>query len=267
MTEYFMNIWNQFCAFATSHLLPAIILLVVGILVVKILNRIVAKFMDKVNFDPAVERLAQTLIRVMLYLLLGLIVASAVGIDVTGVVALASVLTLAVSLALQDAISNTIGGFTLLSTKPFVTGDFVEISGQTGTVTDVGLTYTKIVTPENKVVSMPNKSVVADKIINYTALGTRRVEVNVSASYDAPTETVLKALLKAAQLPEVLEEPAPFVGLTSYGDSAINYTLRVWCKNEHFVHVLFTVNQNVRTCFEEMDVEMTYPHLNVHVDR
>ena len=130
MTEYFMNIWNQFCAFATSHLLPAIILLVMGILVVKILNRIVAKFMDKVNFDPAVERLVQTLIRVLLYLLLGLIVASAVGIDVTGVVALASVLTLAVSLALQDAISNTIGGFTLLSTKPFTTGDFVEISGQ-----------------------------------------------------------------------------------------------------------------------------------------
>lgn len=266
MPEDLVSLWDQFCTFALEHLLPAVILLAAGILVVKIFDRIISKFMDKIHFDPAAERLIQTLIRVVLYLLLGLTVASAVGIDVTGVVALASVLTLAVSLALQDALSNTIGGFTLLSSRPFVSGDYVEIAGQAGTVTDVGLTYTKIITPENKTVSIPNKSVVADTIINYTAQGTRRVEILVSASYDAPVETVLNALLEAAKIPEVLQDPEPFAGLVSYGDSAINYTLRVWCQSGDYVHVLFTVNRNVKAAFDEANVEMTYPHLNVHMN-
>jgi small conductance mechanosensitive channel len=186
---------------------------------------------------------------------------------VTSVVALASVLTLAVSLALQNALSNLIGGFTLLYTKPFHSGDFVEIAGQSGTVQEIGLTYTKLATADNKSVSIPNSAVTAAEIVNYTVLGTRRVSVEISASYDAPTQAVLEALREAGNVPTRLEEKAPFAALNSYGDSAINYVLHVWCTADDYWTTLFAVNEKVREVFAAKGIEMTYPHLNVHLDK
>ena len=250
-----------------KDIVTALIILVLGIFATRIILKLLTKSLEKSWLEKAAYSLITSLAKAALYILLGLIVASTLGIDVTSIVALASVLTLALSLALQNMVSNIIGGFTILYTHPFRSGDFVEIAGQSGTVQEINMTYTKLTTPDNKVISIPNSAVVAAQIVNYNAEPTRRVEVPVSASYDVPTQKVLDALVLAGTVDNALLDPAPMAVITGYGDSAINYTLRVWCKNEHFVHVLFTVNQNVRTCFEEMDVEMTYPHLNVHVDR
>ena len=193
--------------------------------------------------------------------------ASKLGIDVTGIVALASVLTLAVSLALQNILANVIGGFTLLYTKPFSSGDFVEIAGQSGTVNEIGLTYTKLATPDNKVISIPNSAVIAAQIINYSVTGTRRVDVNVSASYGAPVEKVLEALREAGQVANTLPDQAPFAAVTNYGESSIEYTLRVWSTADNYWDVLFAVNQNVKAVFDAKGIAMTYPHLNVHLDK
>lgn len=251
--------------FAKHQLLPAVIILALGILVIRIISKIVSTALSKTKLDTAVAKLAVRGLRVVLYVLLLLMVASSLGIDVTGAVALASVLTLAVSLSIQNALSNVIGGFTLLNTKPFVPGDFVEIAGQSGTVKDVGLTYTKLATPDNKIVSIPNSAVVAVEIINYSTSGTRRVEVTISASYDSDPEKVLEALYRAADLPKVLKDPAPKAGIRSYGDSAINYVLFAWCESSDYWDVLFAVNQQVKTTFEEAGVTFTYPHVNVHM--
>jgi len=202
-----------------------------------------------------------------MYILLGLIVASTVGIDVTSIVALASVLTLALSLALQNMVSNIIGGFTLLYTHPFHSGDFVEIAGQSGTVQEINMTYTKLATPDNKVISIPNSAVVAAQIVNYNAEPTRRVEVTVSASYDVPTQKVIDALALAGTVDNALLEPAPVAVITGYGESSINYSLRVWVKTEDYWDVYFLVTQRVKQIFDEQGVEMTYPHLNVHLDK
>ena len=137
--------------------------------------------------------------QILLYALLALIVASKLGIDVTGIIALASVATLAISLALQNALANVFGGFVLLSTHPFHSGDFVEIAGQSGTVEEIGMTYTRLATPDNKQVSIPNSAVVAAQIVNYTASGTRRVEVKVCASYTDEPQTVIDALIRLDQ--------------------------------------------------------------------
>ena len=201
------------------------------------------------------------------YLLLALIVASSLNIDVTGVVALASVVTLAISLSLQNALTNVIGGFTLLSTHPFKSGDFVEVAGQAGTVSEVGIMYTKLITPDNKIVSIPNSAVVGAQIVNYTTAGTRRLDINVTASYDAPAEKVVQALLEAAKLEQVLPDPAPFAALTEYGDSAISYTLRVWVSAADYWDVNFAILRRVKEQFDANGIEMTYPHLNVHLDK
>jgi len=177
------------------------------------------------------------------------------------------VLTLALSLALQNMVSNIIGGFTLLYTHPFHSGDFVEIAGQSGTVQEINMTYTKLATPDNKVISIPNSAVVAAQIVNYNAEPTRRVEVTVSASYDVPTQKVIDALALAGTVDNALLEPAPVAVITGYGESSINYSLRVWVKTEDYWDVYFLVTQRVKQIFDEQGVEMTYPHLNVHLDK
>lgn len=253
--------------FLVASAVPAILILVIGLLVIRLVMETVKKILAKSKLEKAAHSLIKTAIRVVLYILLALITASKLGIDVTGVVALASVLTLAVSLAVQNLLANVFSGFTLLYTKPFSSGDFVEIAGQSGTVQEIGLTYTKLATPDNKNVFIPNSAVTAAEIVNYTVLGTRRVNVDISASYDAPTQAVLEALLEAGNVPTRLEEKAPFAALSSYGDSAINYVLHVWCTADDYWTTLFAVNEKVREVFAAKGIEMTYPHLNVHLDK
>jgi small conductance mechanosensitive channel len=251
-----------------SNIVPTALVLIAGTLVVKAILKLAKKSLNKTRLEKAAASLIYSLLKVVLFVLLGLMAASKLGIDVTGVVALASVASLALSLALQDSLSNVIGGFLLLSNHPFHTGDYVEIAGQGGTVQTIDITYTKLTTGDNKTISIPNSAVVASQIVNYSTSGTRRVDINVSASYDAPIATVKAALLEAAKLDTVLDTPAaPFAAVLSYGDSAINYTLRVWVPAAEYWNAFFTINENIKAEFDKAGVEMTYPHLNVHMDK
>ena len=255
---------NQGLSLAT-RVLVAVTILVVGILVCKVLMRIVNAALKKSKMDTAAHALIRTVIKTILYILLTLIVASALGIDVTGIVALASVATLAISLALQDLLGNVIGGFTLLYTDPFNAGDFVEIAGQSGTVMEVGIAYTKLVTADNKLVSIPNSAVVAAEIVNYTALGSRRMEIIVSASYNAPVPKVEAALREAAGVEGILPEKDIYASVSSYGDHAISYAVRVWAKNENYWPVHREITHRIKEIFDREGIEMTYPHINVHM--
>ena len=254
-------------SFSLHKLLPAVILAAIGLVVILLVDKLVAKLLEKSKLEKAGHSLIRALVKAVLILLFGLIVASKLGIDVTGIVALASVLTLAISLSVQNLLTNVIGGFTLLSTKPFKSGDYVEIAGQQGTVQEINMTYTKLATPDNKIVSIPNSAVVAAQIVNFSIAGTRRVDVTVSAAYTEDTEKVIAALLEAGKVNGILADPAPFAAVTNYGQSAIDYTLRVWCKADDYWDVTFAVNQKVKAVFEEKGVSMTYPHLNVHLDK
>lgn len=253
--------------FALGRLLPALFLLLAGILIVRLVLRIVSSTLKKTKLEKAAHSLIKSVIRIALYLLLGLVVASSLGIDVTGVVALASVLTLAISLSIQNALTNVIGGFTLLHTKPFVSGDYVEIAGQSGSVKEIGLTYTKLATPDNKEISIPNSAVVSAEIVNYTVTGTRRVDITVSASYDSPVENVLAALQEAADVPNLLEDKESFIALKEYGNSAIVYVVRVWCKTDDYWTVHFAITKRIKELFDRDNLSMTYPHINVHLDK
>ena len=263
ITEWF----NSLGATALGRLLPFVLILLVGMIVIRIISAIIKKAMAKSKLEKAAHTLILSLANTVMYILLALIAASSLGIDVTGIVALASVLTLAVSLALQNLLANVIGGFTLLYTHPFKSGDYVEIAGLSGTVTEIGMSYTKLATPDSKVISIPNSAVIAAQIVNYSTSETRRVDINVTASYDAPAQKVIETLLAAADHKAILPDPAPFAALTGYGDSAISYTLRFWVKNADYWDAYFYVNQNIKTAFDANGIEMTYPHLNVHLDK
>ena len=261
------TIANLFANLALAQVLPSLIIVVIGIFGIQFTMKLAEKALEKSKLEKAAHKLILSAVQILLYALLALIVASKLGLDVTGIIALASVATLAISLALQNALANVFGGFVLLSTHPFHSGDFVEVAGQSGTVQEIGLTYTKLVTADSKLVSIPNSAVTSAQIVNYTAIGIRRVDIAVSASYNAPLDTVLAALKQAAQVPTALEEKAPFAAVKNYGDSAIEYILQVWSTADDYWTTLFTVNANIKAKFDEAGIEMTYPHLNVHLDK
>ena len=265
--EKFMNWLADLGLGALGRFVPFILILIVGLIVIKIINTIVNKSLSKTKLEKAAQGMIRNLIRIVLYILLALMAASSLGIDVTGVVALASIASLAVSLALQDLLSNLVGGFTLVYTHPFSSGDYVEIAGQSGTVLEIGMTYTKLTTPDNKLVQIPNSSVVSSEIVNYSVTGTRRIDINVSASYDAPVEKVLDALTIAGTVDGILEEKGVFTNVTAYGDHAITYVVRVWTNSSTYWDVHKAITLKIKRVFDEQGIAMTYPHLNVHLDK
>lgn len=250
-----------------KKLMGTVLILVIGVLVIRVIMRLITAALEKSHLEKAAHSLILSLARAAMYVLLFLIAASQMGIDVTSIVALASVLTLALSLALQNMVSNLIGGFVILYTHPFHSGDYVEIAGQGGTVKEISMTYTVLATPDNRIISIPNSAVAAAQVVNYSSADSRRVELTVTASYDAPTQKVLDALVLAGTVDNALLNPAPSAVIVSYDDSAIRYSLRIWVKPGDYWDVYFQVNQRIKDVFDQQGIEMTYPHLNVHLDK
>ena len=248
------------------HIPPVLIMLVVGMILIRIIVTIVNRMLKKSKLEKGAHGLIRSVIRIVLYLLLLLACASALGIDVTGVVALASVVTLALSLALQNSLTNLIGGFTLLYTRPFSSGHYVEIAGQSGTVQEIGMAYTKLATPDNKIISIPNSSVVSAEIVNYTVTGTRRLAIDIVTAYDAPIEKVLAALKEAADIPEKLEEKGIFAEVMDYTERGISYSVRIWTTGDDYWDAKFLINRRINAIFAREGLQMAYPQLQVHME-
>ena len=254
-------------AITFAGVLKGIALILIGLIVIRIVMKIVDRALDKAKNLSSLRVYIRSVVRVLLWFVLILTVAPAFGINVTSLIALLSVAGLAVSLALQNTLSNLAGGIMVLLSKPFEVGDFVESEGITGTVAGVDLAYTTIVTVDNKEVFVPNSHISAAKIINYNRLGKRRVDLNFTASYDAPTATVKKAIQEVvdAQSSMILTDPAPVVLLSAYLNSSIQYTVRVWVDAADYWTVYGNINEGVRESFARHNVEMTYEHVNVHL--
>ena len=263
-----MKTWlTVFVSDGAGKLLTALLILIGGIIAVRIVMKVLTKFLETGKLEKAAHTLIKSLARVVLYLLLGLMVADSLGIDVTGVIALASVLTLSVSLALQNALGNVFGGCTLLYTAPFHSGDFVDIGAESGTVVEIGMTYTKLRTPDNKMISIPNSTVVGGDIVNYSITGTRRLDIPVTAVYTEPSQKVLAALMEATIHDKVLLDPAPATLIDSYGDNTVRYILRVWTKTEDYWDVRNDIMLKVREIFAAQDIKMVYPHIHVYTEK
>ncbi len=242
------------------------VLLIAGIVAVKIVMRILDRFLRKTKIDGSLHRFLETIMRLALYLALLLSVISYLGIDVTSVVALLSVVTLAVSLAVQNVLSNVAGGFMLIGAKPFKKGDYVRVDGEEGTIDEVGTIYTKYHTLDNRSVLVPNSKMSTATIENYSALGERRLELVVGASYTSDPARVMEALKKALLRCEPLEGKEQIVEFQEFGDSAITYHVCLWIPSSRYIRTRYDLRRYVWEEFKAAGVEMTYPHLNVHLD-
>ena len=253
--------------YSLSRILSALLTLLVCLVAARLLLKLARRLLHRVQrLNDRLRQIILTALKVVLYLLTGIITAEALGLNTSSLTALVSVLTLGVTLAAEDILGNVAGGLVILSSHPFNIGDEIEVSGTTGTVREITLNHTKLETADGHFIMQPNKELSSSRIVNYTALGRRRVVRKITASYDAPTDTVKAACLEAvAATPGTLEEPAPAVYLTDYGSSAIEYSVRCWTKAEDYWTAYFALNENLRTAFAAHGVEMTYDHLNVHV--
>ena len=253
--------------YSLSHILSALLTLLVCLVAARLLLKLAKRLLHRVQrLNDRLRQIILTALKVVLYLLTGIITAEALGLNTSSLTALVSVLTLGVTLAAEDILGNVAGGLVILSSHPFNIGDEIEVSGITGTVREITLNHTTLETADGHFIMQPNKELSSSRIVNYTALGRRRVVRRITASYDAPTDTVKAACLEAvAATPGTLEEPAPAVYLTDYGSSAIEYSVRCWTKAEDYWTAYFALNENLRTAFAAHGVEMTYDHLNVHM--
>ena len=249
-----------------EQLLTALLLLVICLIAMKLVMTLLRRLSGRSKMDERVRRYLLGGVKAVLWAVTVLIVAQSLGIPVTSLIALVSVLGLAVSLAVQDVLSNVAGGMVILFSKPFSIGDYVETTDGEGTVVEISLTHTKLDTYGGQRVMLPNKAVVDGKIINYSARGVRRVDHTITASYDDSTEAVRAACLRAvSRTPYVLADPAPAAVLTAYKDSAVEYHVRFWADIAHFWDAYSFSLEEIRRCFAEDGVTMTYNHLNVHI--
>ncbi len=249
-----------------STVLTAAVTQLLCLAAVHILGKLLRRLLARTRLDERIQRYALAALKLLLYIVTVVIVAESLNIPMTSLVALLSVGSLGITLAAEDILGNVAGGLVILSSRPFSIGDFVEVSGTSGTVQEISLNHTKLVTTDGLLAMLPNKELASSKMINYTVLGRRRIVQKVTASYDAPTDTVKDACMAAVTMTEnVLEDPAPAVYLTAYKESAIEYTVYCWATPENYWQVLMSVGENLRTTFARAGVEMTYEHLNVHI--
>lgn len=246
-----------------------IVLLFVGCMVVmKVVLKLTDRAFVRLEMEKSLHTFIHAALRVILWLLTLCIVLDYIGVPMTSLVALLGVIGLAVSLAIQGTLSNLAGGIQVLLSKPFKAGDYVEAGGVSGTVKEVGLAYTKLATVDNKVISVPNGQISAEKIINYTTAERRRVDLVFGVSYDAQPEQVIACIQEVVGAhPMALFTPEPFVRLSAFRDSCIEYTVRVWCATGDYWDLYYDLLEQVKRAFDREGIEIPYNHLNVHVIR
>lgn len=266
--EVFSQILKDLASLASTKLLGAVVAAILVVIVGKVLMKLVNRTIERLHMDATLQKFLNAAAKVVIYFIAIMIVASALGFEMSSLVALASVVSAAFALAASGVLSNLFGGLLLLITKPFGVDDYVAISGVEGTVLEVGLINTKINTLDNKRITMPNSSISAATIVNYSTEGKRRVDLVFNVGYDNDMERVKTAIFATAENHDkVIDKDNIFVRVSAYNDCTISYTMRVWCKTADYWDVYFDLMEQVKKTFDQVGITMVYPIVNVKMDK
>lgn len=249
------------------QLLLAIAFLIVGLSMIKSVTKLTRSLMIKHEVDPTLTPFFVNLIGWGLKALLLISVASMVGIETTSFVAVLGAAGLAVGLALQGSLANFAGGVLILIFRPFTKGDYIEAQGVQGVVESIDVFATIITTVDNKKVILPNGPLAGGTIDNYTGHSKRRVDLSVGIGYNDDIRNACKVLQDMCSTsPKVINNPeAPFVGVTDYGDSSINLTIRAWTNTEDYWSVFFELNEKIKYTLDEHNISIPFPQRDIHV--
>jgi len=248
--------------------LYALIVLYIGLRVIKYLVKIIDKAFQKSDMDKTVRLFLESLIRMALKVLLLVTVASMMGVKMTTFITLIGAMGLAIGLALQGSLSNFAGGVLILVLKPFVVDDFIDGGGHMGVVKKITIFYTYITTLDNKEIVIPNGILSNGSITNYSANKMRRVDLVFGVGYESSTSEVKAILNKVIAAHDlIVSNPEPFVRMSAHGDSAVEFTVRVWCDASDYWTVHFDLLEQVKDAFDEANINIPYPHLDVNINK
>ncbi len=258
---------KSFFAGLGLSIVKALAIAVVGLVIVAIVASLVRKITIKNRqLDNAASSFITSLVKVLLYGLLIVVILSILGVDTASIIAAFAAVALAISLGLQDTLAGLTNGILIIFTKPFKQGDYVNVDGVEGTVKEIRLFNTKLTTPQNLDVIVPNSTVLGAKVINYSAMPLRRIDIIVPVSYDTDVEAVKTLLMECLQGDErVVNLPAPMCRLLEYGNSALKYDLRCWVPNALFWDVTFDLNERVFNKLKENGLKIPFDQMDVHI--
>lgn len=254
-----------------SHLgwtiIKAIIVFLVGRFVIKMINKLVRRILTKRDFDPSVKTFMGSLVNVTLMILLIISVVGALGVQTTSFAALLASAGVAVGMALSGNLSNFAGGLIILLFKPYKVGDYIESQGVGGTVKEIQIFHTILLTGDNKNIYIPNGSLSSGIVTNIGKEPTRRVEWTFGVEYGCDYEHV-KSVIESvlAQDARILGEPAPFIALSALADSSVNVVVRAWVKSSDYWGVYFDTNKAIYATFNAEGIGFPFPQLTVHQD-
>lgn len=234
-------------------------------LIVGIIKHGIAKSPSK---DKTLVNFLLGIIKFVLFSVLIIIVLTMSGVSTDNVVTFASVISLGISLALQDVISNLANGFLVVTTKPFVEGEFISVDGVDGTVISISMFHTKLKTPNGQMIVVSNHTASINNVINYSRLPTRRIVINVPVSYKTGTNEVKKIVLDVAKAhPNMLKDPAPDCRLTEYGDSNLIFTLKCWVPAGKYWDTLFDLNETILDKLREANIDIDYEQVDIRIKK
>jgi small conductance mechanosensitive channel len=266
--EFYIEKYGQKIIDFIPSLVASILILVIGMWVIKGLNNLVQKFFIKADYDVTLEKFTASLINYALKIVLFVLVITQLGIESASLVAVVGAAGLAVGLALQGSLSNFAGGILILLLKPFKVGDFIKAQGIDGTVKEISIFNTKLITFGNQGVVIPNGKLSNDSIINFSTEGVRRENLTFGISYDSNITEAKKILLDLATEQEIIlkiEDKMPMIVVSELADSAVNLSLRYWTNNIDFWNARWYILEEGKKRLETAGITIPFPQRDIHV--
>jgi len=259
--------------FADSYVFPwlinliwAAVIFLVGRYIIRLIVNLIRRVMKRTDQAPILVNFVVNVTSMALLLVVIIIALDQLGVDTTSLIAVLGAAGIAVGLALQDSLKNFASGALMVIFRPFKTGDYVEAAGVSGSVETIHMFHTLLRTPDNKVVIVPNGQIYSDSIINYSAMDTRRIDMQFGIGYDddiRKARQLLEGIVNADE--RILDDPAPQIALSELADSSVNFVVRPWVKSGDYWAVKFDITEKVKLAFDDNGISIPYPQMDVHL--
>ncbi|WP_205859206.1 mechanosensitive ion channel family protein [Pleionea sediminis] len=249
-------------------LIMALLIFFIGKWIANLLTKGFAKLLSKAKVEDILINFLSGIVKTLLLIFVAVAALSELGVQTTSLVALIGAAGIAVGLALKDSLQNFASGVMLIIFRPFKAGDFVEAGGASGTVERIAIFSTTMRTPDNKEIIIPNGNIYGEKIVNFSARATRRVDMVFGIGYDddlKKAKTVLTDLINSDE--RILKDPAPVIAVSELGDSSVNFIVRPWVNSSDYWAVYWDTHERVKLKFDEEGISIPYPQMDVHLDK
>lgn len=257
----------SFGPFSTADIIQIVLAIIICRILLKYLVNAIFRILNKTKVDEGLTGFIISILRGIIYIITTIVIMDALGLPVTQMVALISVLGLAISLSIQNFMSNLMSGLTILATKPYKIGDYIETkSGGSGIVQKIGLLYTEILSIDEKFIFIPNGLMASNQITNYSKSDTRKIDFILGVDYNSDIENVKRVVLEIINKDaRVLKSPEPIVRLKSFDESSLGIRIRCTVKTIEYMDILYDLNENILKKFREEKINIPYPHMDINI--